>query len=262
MHIKRLITAAVLIPPIYFYITKLPPVYFSVLIAVLALAGLWEYLSMYKVEPVMLWSTMVLGAMILVSSVLAGMPSFEIFAFVFLGLAVLRLFIYGPENALRDLSAPVIGLIYIPGLVSYQMLLREAGAGWIIFLFGTVWIADSAAFYVGSTLGRHKLYPAVSPKKTVEGGIGSVLGGTGAAIGIKFLFSLPLSLGQTAVVGLVLGITAILGDLVESMFKRNAGVKDSSHIIPGHGGILDKLDGSLFSAPILYWLLIVFGANA
>jgi phosphatidate cytidylyltransferase len=262
MHLKRLITAAIILPLLYLYIAKLPPYFFAGLISVAALIALWEFLTMYRAGGAVTAAAMALGAVIVASTALTGSANFEIFAPVFLVVAVLRLFARPPAQALKETAVPLVALIYIPGLVTYQMLLREHGPEWILFLYGTVWAADSFAFYVGSTIGRHKLYPAVSPNKTVEGGAGSVVGALLAALLLKLVLSIPLSLPQTAFAGLVLGTTAVMGDLVESMFKRDSGVKDSSHLIPGHGGILDKMDGSLFSAPVLYWMLLGFGAAA
>jgi phosphatidate cytidylyltransferase len=137
--------------------------------------------------------------------------------------------------------------------------LRRAGAEWIIFLYGTIWISDSFAFYIGKSVGRKKLYSEVSPKKTVEGAIGSLLGGVISAVAIRALFIESMAPGAAALVGLALGAVAVVGDLVESMFKRDAGVKDSSSLIPGHGGLLDKIDGPLFGGPALFWILQALG---
>lgn len=254
-HLKRLIIAAAIVPPLYFYVTKLPPVFFNVLIAVLGLGALYELLSFYK-NPAWLRTTgVVLGAFILLSTGLTGEILSESFALSVLVILAARMVTGPPDGAMKDISALVAALVYIPGLVSFQMLLREIGAEWIIFLYATVWSADSLAFYIGSSIGRWKLYPAVSPNKTVEGAIGSVLGGILSAIILKKALTLGITYQGALLAGALIGSVAVIGDLVESMFKRDAGVKDSSRLLPEHGGVLDKIDGSLFCGPVLYWTL-------
>jgi phosphatidate cytidylyltransferase len=122
----------------------------------------------------------------------------------------------------------------------------------ILLLFGVIWVGDSAAYYGGRAFGRHLLAPKISPKKTVEGGIAGLAGSmlVGGIAGVFFLgepwLSVTLISGATAIMGQI-------GDLAESAMKRSAGVKDSSSILPGHGGILDRLDSLFFAAPVFYW---------
>jgi phosphatidate cytidylyltransferase len=108
-------------------------------------------------------------------------------------------------------------------------------------------------------MGKNKLYPSVSPKKTIEGAVGSVVGGILGTVITKTVFGIPgLTIIGAIAIGATLGITAIIGDLIESMFKRDAGIKDSGSYIPGHGGVLDKLDGLLVSGPVLYLIVRYF----
>jgi phosphatidate cytidylyltransferase len=258
MHLKRIITALIVLPLAYLYITKLPPIYFSALVAAMGILGLWEFLSMYKTEWPLQVAGLALGALFLLVSVLDRSIGFDMLALGFIVIALVRLLLKGPESAGRDVSVPIIGFLYIPGLLIFQMLLRDIGYEWIIFLYGVIWSADSLAFYVGSSIGRIKLYPSVSPNKTVEGALGAVLGGVLSAILINYLLSMHLTTVQAGVLGLIMALTGMIGDLIESMFKRDAGVKDSGHLFPGHGGMLDKLDSSLISAPVLFWSLSFF----
>jgi phosphatidate cytidylyltransferase len=156
------------------------------------------------------------------------------------------------ERSLADLGPLAFGIIYIPGLLIPQWLLRLEGIEWIFFLYLCVWTSDTTAYYVGKTFGKQKLYPEISPKKTVQGAFGSVAGGCIAAAicGLWFLSSAQMTvlLGM----GLVIGGISIVGDLVESMFKRDADIKDSGGLIPGHGGVLDRFDSVLFAGPALY----------
>ena len=129
---------------------------------------------------------------------------------------------------------------------------------WIMFV-GT-WASDSFAYFVGSAIGRHRLCPSISPKKTVEGFLGSVVGTTAcvAAAG-QFFFGFPL--GEMAVLGLAISLFATLGDLVESVLKRYVGIKDSGALFPGHGGVLDRFDSVLYTAPLVYFFT-VYGVPA
>lgn len=123
---------------------------------------------------------------------------------------------------------------------------------WILFL--CTWASDTFAYFVGSAFGSHKLAPSVSPKKTVEGFLGSIIGTTATGILVgHVIFSFPIIL--MAQVGFVMAFAATLGDLVESVIKRYAGIKDSGFLIPGHGGVLDRFDSIFFTAPIFYYII-------
>lgn len=121
----------------------------------------------------------------------------------------------------------------------------------VLCIFILIWVNDTAAYLVGSTLGRHKLYPSVSPKKSVEGLVGGLVASTVAVLFTPFFFSelSSMPLGILALFGVIVAVMATLGDLFESVLKRQAGVKDSGKIIPGHGGMLDRLDSFLFALP-------------
>lgn len=255
MHLKRLIVAVILLPFLYLYIMKLPPVYFFGLILFISTLSLWEFYSMYKLDGIMKVSGLCLGLLIQITFY-AFRENFSTTLIVaVLSLSIVRLFgKKDPSHSLRDLGYVAIPLFYIPCLLNFQLQLREVGPEWIIFLYGTVWAADSLAFYTGKGFGKRRLYKEVSPNKTIEGAIGSLLGGVIAAY-LFSLFLVDMKIERVILTGLIMGLSAIIGDLIESMFKRDAGVKDSSNIIPGHGGILDKIDGSLFTGPLL-WLIM------
>ena len=128
----------------------------------------------------------------------------------------------------------------------------------LLFLF-TIWVGDSGAYYVGSHLGRHKMSPRVSPNKTWEGLAGGIAATLAAAAILKLVLVLPLSWTHLAVVAVILAVAAPLGDLVESQFKRDTGIKDSSSLIPGHGGLLDRTDSLLYAAPVVLGYLLLVG---
>ena len=162
-------------------------------------------------------------------------------------------------EASLDLSHKVLGLAYLALPLSFLALLAEFEQGrfWLLFLLVVIWSNDTFAYLFGRKLGRHKLARVISPKKTVEGAIAGVAGG--AAVGLVFVHftgmdSAPLN---TVAITVVVGLVAMAGDLAESLLKRGAGVKDSGTIIPGHGGVLDRIDSLIFPIPLLYYYLVL-----
>jgi phosphatidate cytidylyltransferase len=166
------------------------------------------------------------------------------------------------EGAFLGWAWTLGGIIYVGWLLSYLVALRgiklpgieEAGRNFVFFALFTTFASDTAAFFVGRAWGKHKLAPKISPGKTWEGTIAGVFG----AIIVSLLFTLLLPLGywQAIVLGIVVSIFGQLSDLVESLFKRNMGVKDSSHLIPGHGGFLDRIDSVVFVGVVVYYYVI------
>jgi phosphatidate cytidylyltransferase len=132
----------------------------------------------------------------------------------------------------------------------------SSGGDLLLFLFGVLWVGDTAAMGVGKWLGRHKLAPAVSPNKTVEGFIGGFVGALAVGLLMAFWKFGQLPLYHVLFMALGCSLFGQLGDLVESMWKRSLGIKDSSDIIPGHGGVLDRFDSLLFAAPFMYGYLV------
>ncbi|MBI5960169.1 MAG: phosphatidate cytidylyltransferase [Chloroflexi bacterium] len=162
---------------------------------------------------------------------------------------------------ITDLALAVFGGLYLGWLGSFVVAIRELkeGAYLTLLIYGCVAFSDSAAFFVGRTWGKHKLSPRVSPKKTWEGYIGSVIGGPLFGAGVAMLVSSDvLSWAHGAVLGLLIGTLGTVGDLAISVIKRQVGAKDSSHLIPGHGGVLDRTDSVLVAAAISYFYLIWF----
>ena len=258
MHLKRLIVAALVLPLFYLYIMYLPSAYFSLLLVFISLLAMSEFYSMYRVQGILKYASLFLGVFILGVAYFSEDLLRDAIVSSIMAVMVIRLFSKrDPVTSLSDIAPPAIGLLYIPALLLFQTLLRKGGPEWIIFLYGTVWASDSLAFYAGKSLGRRRLYREVSPNKTVAGGVGSVFGGVIGALILNAALVRALAVPNAIFIGIMIGIISIIGDLVESMFKRDAGVKDSGAIIPGHGGVLDKIDGSLFAGPVLYWILTV-----
>jgi phosphatidate cytidylyltransferase len=153
---------------------------------------------------------------------------------------------------LRDTAASALPVAYIGLPLGALAAVRAiAGREAVLLLMAVIVISDSAQYYTGRALGRRSLAPTISPKKTVEGAIGGVVFGTLAmAAGGRWVFQSPL--WTLAMLGAVISLLGIVGDLFESLLKRSGGVKDSSHLIPGHGGVLDRIDSWLFAAPVYY----------
>ncbi|MCI0468867.1 MAG: phosphatidate cytidylyltransferase [Nitrospirae bacterium] len=259
MHIKRVIVAAIALPIFYVFITKLPPLYFFGLLLLVSSAAQIEFHSMYNMNKTLSFLGVAGGVIVLLSAIASSSPfvnlypSSLILAFIFIS-AVRLFYVKDPSFSLRDISPAIVGILYIPNLLLPQWHLRLLGYEWILFLYGSVWASDSAAYYIGKGFGRKKLYKEVSPNKTIAGAFGSLAGGVLSAIIIGGLIFSMTDVLRLIIIGLCIGSTTIVGDLVESMFKRDADVKDSGVIIPGHGGILDKIDGVLFAGPVLYWI--------
>lgn len=152
------------------------------------------------------------------------------------------------------------GFIYVGVMLGFIYLIRAGKQGiifvWLVFL--TSWIADTCAYFTGRFLGRHKMAPVLSPKKTVEGAVGGIVGSALAGI----LFSLIVLKGnylfRVAFISAVGAVISIFGDLAASAVKRDKGIKDYGTLIPGHGGILDRFDSVIFTAPVIYFLTVVF----
>lgn len=175
-------------------------------------------------------------------------------------------------TSIMDAVTSIAGIFYFGFPFAYMVMLRDMqpgmmistplgavpfGAALIWIMFVGTWASDTFAYFTGSALGRHKLCPSISPNKTVEGFLGSVVGTTASAAGLGVFFSLPVK--ELAVLGLAISILATLGDLVESVAKRYTGIKDSGNIIPGHGGIWDRFDSVLFTAPLVYYFVKIVG---
>lgn len=182
-------------------------------------------------------------------------------------LAVLGVFILRmrepTRRAFEDVASSALGTLYLPAALSHLVLLRDrpvddfGGFNAVMFLFLLTWACDTGAFAVGRRFGRHRPWPRLSPKKTLEGSIGGIVASVIAAFVARALVAQGLGLGTTLGFGLLLGVVCQVGDFMESFMKRNAGVKDTSRLIPGHGGVLDRFDSTIVSAPVTYYVVVL-----
>jgi phosphatidate cytidylyltransferase len=178
---------------------------------------------------------------------------------LFMAFAMLFLFrIRDLANAAQEVAYATLAFIYIPILLMHLVMLRQTtyGVQWLVVIMLIVMTNDSAAYYSGSAFGKHRLYPLVSPKKSIEGAIGGLIGSICGTLLAKFTFFPQLSLADALITAVVIGIFGQTGDLFESLLKRSFGVKDSGSIIPGHGGVLDRMDSIIFAAPAMYYYVI------
>jgi phosphatidate cytidylyltransferase len=238
---------------------------FAVFVSVLVGIALYEYYAILRARSIEAeWlSGIVAGVPIAFSGyfycpILSGML---LYAGFFL---VVCFYLMHPRRTVSGMAASVFGLLYVAWFSGHLMLLHAVpgvGAGLVTILFAAVFITDSAAYFCGSLCGRHKMAPCLSPKKSWEG---AAAGFASAVTAMAVIWALSRangwatfptwSLGRYLVVGALLSIIGQAGDLAESCLKRDAGVKDSGILFPGHGGVLDRCDGLLFAAPAFYYL--------
>lgn len=267
-HLGRLITAVVLLPILYLIIRYSHPFVFFVLVSGGILISQYELYRFYYPQDhpmmkvvigMMLGFFLSLGFYFEESHPALNLPLLLLTLVTICALLFSLFTVKEIKTVLIDSAVIMFGVVYVSLLLSHLLLLRWLPDGELLtlFVFGVTWLADAGAYYIGWLIGRHSLAPKISPKKTVEGAIGglgfSILGGVGA----KFWFLPGLSLADSVLLGVLLGIVGQLGDLVESLWKRSAGVKDSSTVLMAHGGILDKVDSLMFTAPVFYYYLVL-----
>lgn len=252
------------LPLIILYILYSNAMLFSLLVFVVTFLALVEFYSMSLPQKRKLERILAVTGGTLFLCLVSLKPNLPIqgpLALLFFLFAILFLLRFQDISTVsQHLALVFFGLLYLPFLLSHMILLRGLpfGREWIFLVLLIVMACDSLAYFSGISLGRHKLYPAISPKKSIEGAIGGLAGSLAGAFGAKFWFFPALSVFDCIYLGVCLGILGQLGDLFESMLKRNFGVKDSGSIIPGHGGILDRLDSLLFAFPATYYYAVVF----
>jgi phosphatidate cytidylyltransferase len=262
----RLLVAIILIPIGVGFIA-LGGIPYALVVAIILSLAAWEYDRLFrlgKYQP----SVAILIAGALVFSVARYFFNFRYAATLIsvfsLAAMVFHLVTYelGRDQAATDFAITVGGLIYIGWIGAYLISLRQAPEGkwWVLTVLPCVWIGDAGAMLIGTHFGKHLMAPRLSPKKTWEGYVGGVAASTlgGALVGGMWGLVTPaLSFGRGALLGLALGLLTPLGDLGESMIKRQVGEKDSSNLIPGHGGVFDRIDSWLWAAVIGYCMIAV-----
>jgi phosphatidate cytidylyltransferase len=273
IEMKRVVTAAILIPLVLLLVFEGPLWLITLVVTLVAELALWEYLGLADATGA---KTPRIAAMIAVGMLFACVfrrPDFlgPLLGALALGLFILCAFRSPLKRVLPDTAYSVFGMLYVGVPLTTVPLLseQENGPSLLVFLFFVVWAGDTAALYVGRAWGKRKLAPVISPGKTWEGSAASIVGSV--AIGLLLvllagmlarhnlspLLSFPGSIAGWLVLAAVLNVAAQAGDLIESAIKRGAGVKDSGALLPGHGGVLDRIDARLVAAPVLWYALLL-----
>ncbi len=264
MHLQRWLTSLIAIPLLLLILLKGAPWLFAVLILIISVLAHGEFLEMMGLtgNRNQRLLGLGLGAVLILSfgAAVSLWPAFLLIIAVFALCVFYLLHFEERPGLLTELPQSIFGLIYVPFLLGHFIWLRSLPHGqyWLLWLLAVIFAGDTGAFYAGRTLGKRKLYPAVSPGKTIEGTAGGLLLSTivGTWLGAWLFPHLKL----VTIFSLTVSLSCIghFGDLFESMLKRRAQVKDSGQLLPGHGGLLDRLDSLLFSGAWVYYFVQFF----
>lgn len=243
---------------------------YFLLMAIFIIGAAWEYIQLFRAVKMEPQVHITLGGVTLILFTRMFYPQFAmpVFAGAILTGMAYHLIAYerGRDQAALDFALTICGLTYIGWIGAYLLDLRSLpdGGWWLMIVLPSVWLADSGAYSIGRAYGKHKMAPRLSPKKSWEGYIASVFTGMIGGAFLVYAYSTfgnfhgTITIIQGALLGLIMGAIPPLGDLGESMIKRQSGIKDSSDIIPGHGGFFDRIDSWLFGAVIGYYFLVFF----
>lgn len=269
MLLPRILTAVIGVP-IVLAAVHFGGVVFMVFTACVILLCLYEYGLVLTVgkKPVQRFSLLFFGAIMAAVAILgrAQIASLELpdnlypLAISIVSFGILFVEVILPGRSWERAANTFIGVFLIPWALAHLINIRDIdpyGEYLLLFMLVTVWICDTGAYFTGRFLGRHKLNTEVSPKKTWEGAVGGTLLAMGGAMLMQHLF-LPttFTLWQAAALGLLIAVVGQVSDLAESVIKRSTGVKDSSNLLPGHGGFLDRFDSYLLLAPLFYYVVL------
>jgi phosphatidate cytidylyltransferase len=255
----RILTAVVGLPLLIAVIWFGEP-WFTILIAVMAALASFEFYRMaggLRVQPITYFG--IAWVLLLIVSPHCLYPqTLPILITSAIVVSLIWLLFRRPrDQAFASWAWTMAGILYIGWMLSYWVQLRslEGGKELVFLAMFTTFASDTSAFFIGRTWGKHALAPAISSGKTWEGAIGGLLSSIVASLIISVIFILPFSYWQIALVGLIISVFAQFGDLVESLLKRNTGVKDAGKLMPGHGGILDRVDSLIFTGVIVYYFV-------
>jgi len=268
MFLKRTLVVVLLLP-IGLAVIYLGGWYFVALTALILLLAGFEYTQLFRYGGYLPSYAVILGGTLLLVLDRA-LNSFDSSAWMISLLILVSMAVHliayerGRAQAATDFAITLSGVFYIGWLGTYLVSLRELDQGlwWVLLVLVAVWLADAGAYIVGKSLGKHKITPRLSPGKTWEGYLGGIIVGTGGTILLALLFQQFGGLEtdnviiQGAVLGFILSSVTILGDLGESMVKRQVGRKDSGKLLPGHGGVFDRIDSWLWAGVIGYYLVL------
>jgi phosphatidate cytidylyltransferase len=258
-HLKRWLTAVIIVPLLIGITSYGSEILFAVLVIFFIVGGTVEYNHMvFDKTQILEKSEGLIAATLLPFVAYLGNSHFILAMITLFVLAVFLIFPVTVKEQSFDVMSVmkvVFGFMYIPLMMSYFILIRkmDGGVTWIYFILVLAFAGDTVAFYIGRKFGKTKLFPLISPGKSVEGTIGLIAGSTLACILFQYFFLHEINIIHAIILGFIGSIIGQLGDLCESALKRTSGLKDSGTILPGHGGILDRLDCLLFITPFVYY---------
>jgi phosphatidate cytidylyltransferase len=271
---KRVLTALVLVPILIAIIGYAPPLCFLLLVAGATVLALEEFFSLATQAGLEVFRISGHGSSLLLLASLYGSGANPWTALLVLVASCFVFFALGLRRGSRlptvlpGVAATMLGLLYVSLTLGLLVVVQRSptslgvGKQWVLFLLLVVWFGDTGAYYVGRVFGRHALAPLISPKKTIEGALGGLLGNILAAFLGKHIFLSNAPFTHLLPLSILLGVVSQIGDLSESALKRGARVKDSSNLLPGHGGMLDRIDGVLFAGPVMFgYVHFVLGAH-
>lgn len=275
MELKKLglrVLVAIFGAPLIIFLILNGGLPFMVLVLIINLVAQYEFYKLNELKGMLPLKILgLLGSVVITFSFYCyGIEKLWIIILVLFYLILLIELFRNNKSATLNIASTSWGLFYPTVFMGFNILLRELpletgleyrlGGRWLLLMIVTIWICDTAAYFVGKSIGKHKLFSRVSPHKTVEGAVAGVIFSFVTAYIFHLTYIKSLTLMQCFVIALIVAIFSQVGDLVESVFKRDAGVKDSSNLLPGHGGMLDRFDAPLFVAPLvfLYFKFFVF----
>lgn len=264
----RVLSAIVFLPILFSVLWLASPIWFVAVAGLGILLGLYEYFALARqgglpqglIAAVAILAAFYFEKLDLILAIVATLVVFEL---------LVQLFSNADKEdfgqVLTDAAIRVFGVLYVALLGGYIIALAviesqipKLSAKLLTLFFIVVFAGDTGAYYTGRNFGRRKLAPKVSPGKTIEGLIGGLAGNVSAALIAHYTFFPELKLKWAIVLAIIMGLLGVVGDLCESMLKRGAKAKDAGKLIPGHGGLLDRLDSMLFNAPLLYYFYVIF----
>jgi len=262
------VAASVVFIPCFIIITNAGGYHFLLLIDAVIFVGMWEFYRMMEAKGIRPYKLVgIFCALLLSWYVFASNGIYGNFflALVLITLMAVEITRKETKMATAHIATTILGVTYIGFLGSHLIMLREHplrinldygyGASFVFLAFVITWAGDTGAYIVGSLAGRRPLIARISVKKTREGSVGGLLCAVGAALIAKETFAPYLELWHALVLGVIAGVVGQFGDLFESLIKRDADIKDTSEMIPGHGGVLDRFDSLLFTSPLIYYFI-------
>jgi phosphatidate cytidylyltransferase len=258
--VRRLLSTLILLPLFLWMVVAGPVWMFGATMVLAGALGQWEFTGMFERAGIRTLRPLgLLGGSVVTASFALPVSERVTFTAVLLVLLGAGLWQHEPGRATWEpMAVTLMGICYVNWLLGYAFWLRDLdhGVEWILLLVSVTWLGETAAYLVGSSIGRHRLAPVLSPRKTIEGAVAQLAASVPAALGARAWFFPALSIEHAIVVGLLLGVVGQAGDLVESSIKRSVGTKDTGHLIPGHGGMLDRVDSLLINTPVLFYYII------